>query len=1763
MLRSLTVAACLSTTATFAQSDASFDAANNYATEESHTRACDAFIAFLKTNPGSPLRREAEAKQARSCIRAGRSGEFASKLQTLANQGEKDFARAYALFALGEQGYGDAFSKALPLLKQAAGDSRIGKEARALFVRAAFTEIERNAYDTQKISTLVEQVLDVSDRPADKARARLWRGRSKLGNEKTFNEGERELRELGNGGSELADDALYTLGQAYENRQKFVEALATYDEVVKRFSATTSSVRNSAQSQAQNIRQPAAAMNISYIELPGTKPQVSFSYRNIDSVQWTLRQVNPMAMDPDGAINNTDEALAKTATRTEKQWTTELKVSAKHAPGSTQFELDVPGAGVWLLSYATNGLIGNGMALVTPHATVLKAERDQAITFTADAMTGKALGNANVVLYVRSHDNKPYERLTAKADATGVARFDLTGKNAYALKAWAEGGGSYSYATGYIGSWSSEQREHLAYVQTDRPLYKPGETVGFKVYVRSREDGPSVPVPQSPFTLYVRDPSGKEIARPALTTNSLGTATFNLTLPANAQLGSYSMYVQSNSLSLQQFSPAFRVEEYKPPEYTVSIAPVGKPAMGEKLKFKVSASFFFGGPVANASGRALVQVKQWTHRFGPWPDQPVEEETGSPYPFFYGKRRGHYEGDGSYRYQPQFATHTLTFKTGADGTAEVEVPALTQNLAPAVQGLEYALQVFVTDASRREVSGTGSVKVSSTPFFVDLRADRFLYKPGERVEVTLSAEDANGKPESPPLHLRLVRVNKDGMSAIAAQKVTLLNGRGVVKLDADALGPARIEVRGSEKDDAPVLAQSDIWLTQDAKPMLPEGYGFQVFVDKAPLKVGDSIRALVVSPSAGGHALVSIENEHVTFVKAVEMNGRGRFLEVPLTGAMAPNAWLQVYRFEQASLYQQSVDIRVKGSEVEVPVKLAWPRASTEPGSSIPLTVEAPSLPRSTELDVAVTVVDEALYAMEPEKKDFLSFFGRKQRDLRVQTSSTMNERSYRRPLPHAENQPGTDKGNRREESKQERAMANSAASPMVAADSEAAPAKKAKSTLGSLAKERSRDEADDANEARAASIAVRSDFGSSSGWFPSLSGKGALSQKVKLKDSLTSWKATAYVITNGPQLGVGSATVRTEKPLMVRLQAPRFFTERDEVTLSAIVTSRLNKNSDVEVAISAPGLKALGPANKTLKVEAGKEARFDVRFHVVDIGEPVVRATVRGGGSADAMEWKLPSIIHGSAQRQSFAGRLSDNFSLELELPEKRNPRATRFELTLSPSLISVMFDALPYLAQYPYGCVEQTLSRFVPAAIARRAVNDLRLPASRVPDKLDDMIGAGLQRLYGFQHSDGGWGWWQTDPTNLWMSAYVVYGLGLGLETGLPVDKGVLERGRSFLVNSLGTARNQPETQAFMTYALASTGTVPKSALDFAFEQRTKLSPRGRALVALALLSSKDKRARIAVENLDDVVKKASARNDAAVGDANNAWSTSAAIEATAYTLMAMLRYDVNSPNIKPLTDFLVLRRNGGQWRNTRDTAFAVYALSDLARKEEASTRSGSFVVRVNGREVKRVAYSKGGLDLTGPVVLDDSAFRSGKNVVEVRRDGLGTGYYAALFDVFNQNDFIKGVGGDLLVTRKYTLLGKPSTQPGAAPTEYGMPLESGERVRVDLEIKANKAVEFVMLEDLKPAGLEAVQTKSGPQVCNYACAHAELRTDRVAMFLQQIPVGVTKLSYELRAEVPGTFSALPARSEAMYAPELRATSDEMRFEVKDAPDGNVVNR
>ncbi len=105
----------------------------------------------------------------------------------------------------------------------------------------------------------------------------------------------------------------------------------------------------------------------------------------------------------------------------------------------------------------------------------------------------------------------------------------------------------------------------------------------------------------------------------------------------------------------------------------------------------------------------------------------------------------------------------------------------------------------------------------------------------------------------------------------------------------------------------------------------------------------------------------------------------------------------------------------------------------------------------------------------------------------------------------------------------------------------------------------------------------------------------------------------------------------------------------------------------------------------------------------------------------------------------------------------------------------------------------------------------------------------------------------------------------------------------------------------------------------------------------------------------------------------------------------------------------------------------------------------------------------------------------------------------------------------------------------------------------MEVELEIESKNDYEYLVFEDLKAAGFEPVEVRSGYNN-NEMGAYVEFRDRKVCFFVRQLARGRHSISYRLRAEIPGRFSALPTRGYAMYAPELKANSDEIKLVIED---------
>src|SRR5678815_1604104 len=352
--------------------------------------------------------------------------------------------------------------------------------------------------------------------------------------------------------------------------------------------------------------------------------------------------------------------------------------------------------------------------------------------------------------------------------------------------------------------------------------------------------------------------------------------------------------------------------------------------------------------------------------------------------------------------------------------------------------------------------------------------------------------------------------------------------------------------------------------------------------------------------------------------------------------------------------------------------------------------------------------------------------------------------------------------------------------------------------------------------------VQVRSDFRSTILWQPDLKtdGDGKATVKVKYPDSLTTWSATARVVTAGNQFGIGSGTTRTKQPLIVRLQAPRFFVVGDQVTVSAVINNNTDQSMPVIPALSAEGLTVAGlivdgkpvkGAQGRVEVRANSESRVDWLVNVTHASEAKLKVEARGDKYADAMEKNFTIYEHGIEKFITRSGKMrGDSVAVRLDIPKERRGDSTNLTVQVAPSMATTMLDALPYLIDYPYGCTEQTMSRFLPAVITAKTLRDLGMKPETAMNKifggierstaaathpkgshdlkeLDAMTKEGLERLYDFQHSDGGWGWWKQGESDHFMTAYVVWGMTLAREAGIEIRSGVVERAVEFLDKEL----------------------------------------------------------------------------------------------------------------------------------------------------------------------------------------------------------------------------------------------------------------------------------------------------------------------------------------------------------------------------------------
>ncbi|NJM37667.1 MAG: hypothetical protein HC845_07315 [Akkermansiaceae bacterium] len=361
----------------------------------------------------------------------------------------------------------------------------------------------------------------------------------------------------------------------------------------------------------------------------------------------------------------------------------------------------------------------------------------------------------------------------------------------------------------------------------------------------------------------------------------------------------------------------------------------------------------------------------------------------------------------------------------------------------------------------------------------------------------------------------------------------------------------------------------------------------------------------------------------------------------------------------------------------------------------------------------------------------------------------------------------------------------------------------------------------------------------------------------------------------------------------------------------------------------------------------------------------------------------------------------------------------------------------------------------------------------------------------------------------------------------------------------------------------------------LDFLYQDRVDLPIYAKSLLGLELHRLADQKRRDEVMKMISQFIKRDEENQTVYLDLQNNgywwyWYGSE-VEAHAWYLKLLAAVKPQDADTRGLVKYLVNnRKNSTYWESTRDTAFAIEAIASYFKASGERAPEMEVDVMMDGKSLRKVSINRENLfTYDGTISLAGEAVTTGKHEIELKRSGKGTLYANAYLEVFTLEDKLRAAGLEVKVTRnisKLIALEKENQVPDAKgqiakqqeerfqrePLADGAKLASGDRIEVELVLESKNDYEYLLFSDQKAAGFEALDALSGYVGGGNFNAYMEPRDQSVDFFIRALPRGTHTLRYQLRAEAPGIYKALPAMATAMYAPELRANSEDARLEI-----------
>jgi uncharacterized protein YfaS (alpha-2-macroglobulin family) len=1456
--------------------------------------------------------------------------------------------------------------------------------------------------------------------------------------------------------------------------------------------------------------------------------------------------------------------------------------------------------GVYLLEVRAQGVQfepwrQRKLLIVSEYNLTLKLGQDELWAWATDLATGQPADG--MALAVRQPDRQITDPVMTFWE--GVVHFKLEAVDPYRLYVVSEdpfaiGGVGWEWEQG-IGPWDFgfgggyDERKYRAYVTTDRPIYRAGQTVYFRGVLRAEDD-----VNYSLFTelagtqVRIYDAEGQQVYDETLLFDEFGTFHGQLTLGEGAALGEYNIE-GSTASDRPNYHARFTVAAYRPPEFEVLVTPErDELASGQATRADVDVSYFFGGPVVDADvqWRVLSALYRFEpEQFGrytftdddsPWichwcwwqePPQPEPVLTGS----------------GS---------------TDAQGHFSINIPTRVMT-----GGQRLTVEATAYGRDGQVISGRSDVIVHQGDFYVGLAPQQYVGEAGESFGVDLVTVDWDAQ-RLPGRELDVEVYRREWINTFVEDEqgggrwewetedtlihteavVTDENAEGELTFTPEEGGSYRVVVSGRDANERLVRSTTWVWVsgTDDIAWRRDNNDRFDLISDKVTYVPGETAEILIPSPFQGEQwAWITVERGGVLQQEVRRLEGNSAMHRLPITAQHAPNVYVSVVIVKGPDATQPVathkvgyVALTVEPVEQTLDITVKPSTGQAEPGDTVSFDVEARDASgEPVQAAFSLDLVDEAILSLKPRDEEgtiLETFYGR--RGLGVSTSSGLVLSINRILLKQMEE-------------------LDDIAMRGLGIGGGGAVAEAAEEEMPAMAPAEDRAQKA-AGEGQLSGIELRERFEDTAFWDATVvtDKNGQASVEVELPDNLTTWVFRAVGVTKKTEVGEETEGLLVTKPLLVRPVTPRFFVVGDRAQLAALVSNNTGADQEVEVTLQAEGLRIIesvvseaeGSASQGVTIPDGAEKEITWWVAVEDVPYVEVKMGAIAGEYADAARPRLTTGPEGTLLVHRYTapevvgtgGQLigEDARTEAIALPPRYDDRQGELLVRLDPSLAAGMVEGLDYLEHYPYECTEQIVSRFLPNVLTYRALRELGLSDAELEAKLPGLVAEGLDKLYERQHSDGGWGWWYKGEGESYphLTAYVVLAMDKAREAGFEVEMGAIERGLRYLRGELVPTRGirsyrEANLQAFILFVMTETGEAGQASeyTGDLYENRDKLSHYGRAFLALALhfIDSEDARIDTLLSDLQNtaILSATGAHWEEADYDY---WAMNTDTRSTAVILDALARLDPENSLIPNVVRWLMVARRDGIWETTYETAWALIALTDWMRVTGELKGDYDYAVWLNGEMLvgDRVTPETVDETIKLEVAAAELLAEASNHLTIGRGDGEGRLYYTAHLKVYLPVEEIEPLNRGVIVSRHYS---DPACTEGLKCPQVEA-VGVGDVVQVRLTIVAPHDLYYVVVEDPLPAGGEAIDPslattslmEQGPTLfreteSDYGrefyrwwwswYSRSEIRDDKVVLFADYLPAGTYQYSYSFRATRPGEYQVIPTSAWEFYFPEV----------------------